>query len=180
MRIKVIVISLSEDVDRRARFAADAPEDGLDWQFFDAHRKPTGGLSYDPADALVAKGRHLTPGELGCYSSHYATWRQLLGDDVDGYVVLEDDVFVDWNFLDALAGQDLSAEGISFLRLYYKLPERALVRRKNFVRRSTSLVELLDLSFGIQGYFIGKPAAARFTRQFAKIVRPIDDQMDRH
>lgn len=180
MRLKVLVVSLDTANERRTRFSAAVPADTLDWEFFDAHRSLAPGLHYDEAEAVRRKGRPLKPGELGCYSSHYAIWQRLIESDDDGYIVLEDDVVPDWQFLTALARQPLDERGISYLRLYYKFPARYIVRERNFVRRSTSIVELLDMAFGTQGYLITKPAAARFVDTFRNVVRPIDDQLDRH
>ncbi|MBT2132816.1 glycosyltransferase family 25 protein [Croceibacterium sp. LX-88] len=180
MKVKVVVVSLDTASDRRARFSATVPADSLDWEFFDAHRGLAPGLRYDEAEAIRRKGRPLKPGELGCYSSHYAIWQQLLESDDDAYIVLEDDVVPDWKFLAALAREPLVQRGIRYLRLYYKYPARYLVRERNFVRRSTSIIELLDLAFGTQGYVVTKPAAEVFVKTFRNVVRPVDDQLDRH
>ncbi|MBO9518187.1 MAG: glycosyltransferase family 25 protein [Porphyrobacter sp.] len=180
MKTKVLVVSLETASERRERFSAAAPADALDWEFFDAHRGLSPDLHYDEAEAIRRKGRPLKPGELGCYSSHYAIWQRLLESDDEAYIVLEDDVVPDWRFLSALSRQSLAERGIRYLRLYYKFPARYIVRERNFVRRSTSIVELLDLAFGTQGYVITKPAAAIFVETFRNVVRPIDDQLDRH
>jgi glycosyl transferase family 25 len=180
MKLKVLVVSLDTASERRARFSAGAPDNALEWEFFDAHRSLAPDLCYEEAEAIRCKGRPLKPGELGCYSSHYAIWQRLLESDDDAYVVLEDDVIPDWRFLKALAQQPLVERGIRYLRLYYKFPARHIVRERNFVRRSTSIIELLDLAFGTQGYVITKPAAKIFVETFRNVVRPIDDQLDRH
>lgn len=180
MKLKVVVLSLESAADRRREFAAGVPDDALPWSFFDAHRSLDPRLRYDPASAVHHKGRELKPGEIGCYSSHYAIWAQLMDDDCDAYIVLEDDVVADWRFLAALADEPLADQNIHYLRLYYKKPSRFLERRNHFVRRSTRLVELLDLAFGTQGYLIDKIAARRFLEGFQEVVRPIDDQLDRH
>jgi glycosyl transferase family 25 len=180
MKVKVMVVSLATATERRERFAASAPADGLDWEFFDAHHALSPELRYEDGAAIRHKGRALRPGELGCYSSHYAIWRRLLDSEMDAFIVLEDDVVPDWDFLAALSREPLVQREVHYLRLYYKNPARFLVRERNFVRRSTSIIELLDLAFGTQGYLITKRAAATFLNRFREVVRPIDDQMDRY
>jgi glycosyl transferase family 25 len=180
VKLKVVVLSLDTAAERRREFSAHVPSDSLPWSFFDAHRALDTRLHYDPRGARLVKGRELQPGEIGCYSSHYAIWAQLLDDDCDAYVVLEDDVVVDWRFLAALETEPLAEQSIHYLRLYYKQPSRFILRRNSFVRRSTRLIELLDTAYGTQGYLIDKVAAEQFLKSFRRVVNTIDDQLDRH
>lgn len=180
MTIKTIVVSVPDAQDRRRAFESRVPAEAPAWSFFDAHQKLVQPLVYDEDGARLHKGRELSRGELGCYSSHYAVWIQLLADECDAYIILEDDVIADWRFLSALRSEELDQLNISYLRLYYKRPARTVVRQTDFVRRSTSIVEVLDPCFGTQGYYIAKPAARRFVERFSRVTRPIDDQMDRH
>ena len=71
---------------------------------------------------MVAKGRPLTPGELGCYSSHYHAWLALLDSQAAQMIVLEDDTIVDWTFLEKLATVDFRTLGVNYLRLYARRP----------------------------------------------------------
>ncbi|MGB3723385.1 MAG: glycosyltransferase family 25 protein [Pacificimonas sp.] len=180
MKLEIVVLSLDSATERRAQFTASAAGTTLNWRFFDAHRELDSRLSYDPDQARRHKGRVLSAGERGCYSSHFAIWHELLESDFDALIVLEDDVVVDWAFLEALANEPLADMGVHYLRLYYKKPGRYIVRKKHVVQRSTRLIELLDLAFGTQGYVIDKFAARRFCDKFTNVVRPIDDQLDRH
>ena len=120
MRTSIVVISLPEAADRRATFAARAAGTSLPWRWFDARRDLGAGLEHDPDEAIVAKGRPMYPGELGCYASHYAAWTTFLESDADQLLVLEDDTIVDWGFLARMVEVDLDAAGIAYLRLYAK------------------------------------------------------------
>jgi glycosyl transferase family 25 len=95
---KVVVISLPDASDRRASFAERARGTSIGWTWFDAHLELAPGLTHDPDEAIVAKGRPLYPGELGCYSSHYAAWEMFLDSGAPQMLVLEDDTIVDWGF----------------------------------------------------------------------------------
>lgn len=178
-RTKVLVVSMADATDRQQRFTERANGAGVSWSFFTAYSKLHPALVYDETEALLAHGRPLRAGELGCYSSHYAIWEQLVADDVDQYVVLEDDVIVDWEYLKKIIEADLSTMKIDYLRLYYKYPVRQIVLKYAFVDRSRSLVELSDFAYGTQGYLITKAAAARLLKHCRTVHRPIDDELDR-
>ena len=178
-RTKIIVISMADAVERRSRFQDRARDAVAAWSFFPARTSLHPNLSYNERDAIIAKGRPLRPGEIGCYSSHYATWRDLQGDDVDQYVVLEDDVIVDWTFVGQMMEIDFAKIGIDYLRLYYKAPARPAMVRENFFGRSRSIVEVSGSAFGTQGYLITKAGAKVFLDHCRVVKRPIDDEMDR-
>jgi glycosyl transferase family 25 len=179
VRTRILVISMVDAEKRRGRFAERARNAGVSWSFYPAHTSLHPGLRYDERAAIVAKGRPLRAGELGVFSSHHAIWGDLQSDDADQYVILEDDVIVDWSFLAKLAQVDLSAIGVHYLRLYYKLPVRAAVVREDFIERARSIVELEHTAFGAQGYAITKAGAKTLLDHCGTVSRPIDDEMER-
>lgn len=176
---KIFVVSLRNATERRRSFETVNAGASQPWAFFDAHETLHPDLDYDEDNAIIAKGRPLTRGEIGCYSSHYTLWKQLADDDVDQYLVLEDDVIVDWQYLESFLAEHHQAAGNDYIRLYYKQPVRSRVLQKNFLSRSTRLIELSGHSFGTQAYLVTKNGARRFMAQARKVTRPIDDEMDR-
>lgn len=180
VRTKTFVISMANAAVRRADFAASAVDTILPWQFFDARTELEPGLSYAEDDAVIAKGRPLRAGELGCYSSHYALWRQLQADDAaDQYIILEDDVIADWSFLEPMAATNHAADGHDYIRLYYKKPAPSRILKRDFVCRASWLIEVTGYCFGTQGYLITRRGAQRFADALQQVKRPIDDAMDR-
>jgi glycosyl transferase family 25 len=121
---KVLVISLPDATDRRTTFTGRARGTTIQWTWFDAHRQLAPGLSHDPDEAIVAKGCPMYPGELGCYSSHYAAWQAFLDSGAPQLLVLEDDTIVDWGFLEKLVKVDLQAGGIPVLEALRQAPRR--------------------------------------------------------
>jgi glycosyl transferase, family 25 len=179
VRTKIIVISMADAAERRSRFQDRARTAPVAWSFYPARTSLHPALSYDEQAAIVAKGRPLRAGEIGCYASHYAAWEDLQKDEADQYVVLEDDVIVDWAFVGKLAEVDLAAMGLDYLRLYYKFPAHAALVKENFIERARSVVELSGSAFGTQGYAITKAGAKVFLDHCRIVCRPIDDEMDR-
>ena len=179
-RTKIIVINMMDAGERRDRFETRARHAPLPWSFYPAHTSLHPALTYNEQGAIIAKGRPLRPGELGAYSTHYAAWQDLQSDDADQYVVLEDDVIVDWNFLGKLAQVNLASMGINYLRLCYTHPTRrmALVK-ENFVDGKHAIVELHATVFGAMAYVITKAGARIFLDHCRVVRRPIDDEMDR-
>lgn len=179
-RTKIFVVSLRGAQDRRKAFVAFNLKGAPLWKFFDACETLHPDLDYDDDNAIIAKGRPLTRGELGCYSSHYALWKQLIDDEhADQYIILEDDVIADWHYLERFSGVRHEDAGNDYIRLYYKRPAPFRVLEKNYLARSTSLVELSGYCFGTQAYLLTKNGARHFAGRLRKVIRPIDDEMDR-
>jgi glycosyl transferase family 25 len=174
----VLVISLPDAASRRAAFAERARDTTLSWRFFEAHRELGAGLTYTPDDAIVAKGRELMPGELGCYSSHYHAWQTLLDSGAPQMIVLEDDTIVDWTFVEKLATLDFTARGVSYLRLFAKRP-CAFRLHGEAIEPQRYLVEFAAYAHGTQGYVITRQGAQRFLRHCRRVRRPVDIEMDR-
>ncbi len=175
----VVVISLPGATDRRAAFSARAGGAGLEWRYFDASQDLGPELSYDPDDAVVAKGRPLCASELGCYASHHRAWREFLDSAFPQMIVLEDDTIVDWAFLEKVASVDLQASGISYLRLFAKRPCAFRRWQPHAIEPLRYLIEYLDYAYGTQAYVITRRGAERFLRHCRRVRRPIDDELDR-
>ncbi|MCI4592662.1 glycosyltransferase family 25 protein [Sphingobium sp. BYY-5] len=175
----VLVVSMENATARRAAFTERARATGLPWRFFDGKRTLADGLVL-AADAVERnKGRQLTQGEIGCYSSHFSIWQDMIANGTRQSIVLEDDTIVDWAFLARLAETNLTAEGIPYLRLYAKTPTWQKKIRKDFLQHSRTVVELVGNAYGTQAYVITLEGARAFSQACRVVRRPIDDEMDR-
>src|SRR3546814_95490 len=163
----VLVIAMADAVERRAAFSARAARAGIPWRFVEACSDLAEGLRYDAAAVERNKGRPLTKGELGCYSSHFTIWREMAEQGIAQCIVLEDDTIVDWAFMAQLAATDLAARDIPYLRLYSKFPTFSRIVERDFLQHSRSVVELVGYPFGTQAYAITLPAARAFLRACA-------------
>lgn len=149
--VQLFVISNPSALERR--------KTNVPWRFFDARTGLPDGLRYD-ADAVERnKGRQLTKGEIGCYSSHYAIWQDMVRQNTPQCIILEDDTLVDWAFLSELASLDFAAMKIPYMRLYSKKPGFLRVVEWRFLNRSRSLIEYMGYVCGTQAYVITQEGA---------------------
>ncbi len=168
-RTAIRVISLETATERRRAFAGRAERTTARWSFFDARTTPDPDLTWNRNSLLRHKGRELLPGERGNYSSHFALWRELAASDHDQLIVFEDDIWVDWPFVERLARTDLAAHGVGYLNLIVKrlapfrevghVGERALVQFMGYTHGTCYAVtrsraaESLDYLGHVRGNF---------------------------
>lgn len=175
----ILVVSMENAAARRTAFAERARGVSIPWRFFDAKQALADGLTYD-ADAVGRnKGRQLTDGEIGCYSSHFSIWQEIIAEGWRQCIVLEDDTIVDWAFLARIAATNLAAHDIRYLRLYAKTPIWHRTVRKNFLQHARTVVELVGHAYGTQAYAITIEGARALSAACRTVRRPIDDEMDR-
>jgi glycosyl transferase family 25 len=172
------VISLASSQGRRTNFIANA-KTRLTWSFFDAHEKLDPALAYDPIDVILALGTPMTAGELGCYSSHFAVWREFLASPHHQLLVLEDDVVVDWGYLEFLLGHDFEKMGIRYLRLFAKRPSSFRHVVTQFLEFNHDLIQFTGYVWGTQGYLLTRAGAEQFVQHLRRVRRKLDSQMDR-
>jgi glycosyl transferase, family 25 len=169
------VISLASDAERRLAFGTRAASSRVAWSYFDAHTELSPHLRYAVDEAIVHRGRALTCGELGCYSSHYTLWQEFLASPYRQLLVLEDDTLVDWCFVERLVAFDLAATGIDYLRLFSKsLGKPALIGPM----LDRYLIENVSYSFGTQAYMLTRTGAVFLTDALRDVVAPVDDSLD--
>lgn len=177
---KIWVISLADAVDRKARFERSALPCVAPYEFFDAHKELARPLRHQKGITRSTHGRSLRTAELGCYSSHYALWQWLADSACDQMLVLEDDVCVDWAFIDYLLRHDFRSMGIPYLRLFAKIPARWRYVASPFLDRYRHLIRFTSYALGTQAYLITKPAAVKWLQAGRDIRFPIDVFMDRY
>ncbi|WP_310475517.1 glycosyltransferase family 25 protein [Sandarakinorhabdus sp.] len=176
--IAVRVISLRGSPRRAGMSAQLAAIPGLDWQFVDAAEAVPTDLPHDEEATLQTIRRSLTRGELGCFASHFGIWRRLAAmPAASTMVVLEDDLLLDPVFFTNLEAIAVSIPDIPYLRLHAKAPAPANVVGRVAGRH---LVRYRGMAFGTQAYLLRQPAAARLVASITRIVRPIDDELDRY
>jgi glycosyl transferase, family 25 len=171
----VRVVSLERDTERRSAFTQRATTN-LQWSYFDAATTLAPELLYSPEDAIVSRGRPLSPGELGCYSSHYRLWMEFLNSSLEQLLVLEDDTLIDWRFIEMLLECSVEDLGLRYLRLFAKAAGDPVFVGPCLDRY---LYEHRGYSLGSQAYLLTRAGAEHFVRHLKRVKCPIDDALDK-
>jgi len=175
VRTMVRVISRVTDTDRRVSFRERAAGASLPWRFFDACTELASHLTYDEDEVIVRRGRPLTRGELGCYSSHTKVWLEFLASEDDQLIVLEDDTLVDWGFLEDVARHNFEANCIQYLRLASTAWPPQIYKGELLGRYVT---HYLGYALGSQAYLLTRAGAHKLFQHMREVRGPVDDVMD--
>jgi len=173
----VFVVSLKSSTDRRDIFTRRALDSTVTWKFFDAHRTLTPPLTYDEKQSFIHSGYALTDSERACYSSHYGVWQEIVEKDIPQAVIVEDDAVIDWNFIPKLFSENLTGQGIDYLKLVNTRPVKFRIVQEPFLDKV--LVNFSGYAFGTVAYFVTNRGARIFLEKLKHVRRPIDRAMDR-
>jgi glycosyl transferase family 25 len=177
--IRIYVVSLERSADRRANMRVQLGALGLDYEFFPAVDGMAGEhlrfANYSDKFCLKAWRRPLTPGEVGCFASHYSLWQRCVERD-EPMIVMEDDVEVSPCLTEAMQLMP-SLAGVGYVRL-------AGVRTRRFrsIPRDLpppwKLVRFLTGPMGTQCYVLFPRGAAHFLVSSYRWTLPVDIYMD--
>lgn len=108
--MKIYVLSLASDTERRARLVAQLRALGLDFEIFNAVDGRNGlpeeyYRRVDFVKAAARLGRRLGNGEAACAISHALIYERILSEGHPYALILEDDVQVDQNLLRLIASE---------------------------------------------------------------------------
>lgn len=133
---------------------------------------------YDLAKRLHRFGYGLTPGEIGCYLSHRAVWRQFLDSSHDIACILEDDGVLHDDFLERVADIGAAREHWDFVRLYSLYRRGA--RPYCMTAGSRQLNWVACSAMSTLGYLLTRKAAETLLVHTQEIMFTIDEAIDRH
>lgn len=180
---KVLVLTLRQSEDRQARIKQALDEAGIGFEFFwgiDGRKYSHPLLDfYDEPKRLKAKGGPMTPGQLGCFASHFNIWTRC-DEENTNYIVLEDDVVFDEAKLKSFieSAPQLPAH-FECLRLFdnktrsHKRYELAGFGRFRVLRYTNGPMSTM-------GYFLTPKAARKFLASTSPVFLPVDIHMDRY
>ncbi|GHX92058.1 glycosyltransferase family 25 protein [Vibrio cholerae] len=120
--MKIFVISLKNSIERRERVIESFSRMNLKFEFFDAIYGKDGlpeDLVNKPDDLhrRIFRSRPLSPGERGCFASHYRLWEMCvkMGQPI---LILEDDCIPTEFFSSVLSQlESLHSKGYEYLRV---------------------------------------------------------------
>lgn len=173
MRVKVI--NMASQADRREATAMRLAEAGIEFDFFQAITGEEAIRSklferIDEKEFVLNTGRKITPGEIGCYASHRELWRQC-ADENRPYVIMEDDFKLLDGFVDALSLSRSIIDRAGFIRLQTDLraKKREVIKIDQFV-----ISRFIKPPHGLMCYCLSPNTARRFLEATRALVEPVD------
>lgn len=171
--MKIFVVSLAGSSDRRERVSRELK--GIPFEFFDAlngHKGLPDELEQkiDDKHRRIFRSRPLSPGERGCYGSHYRLWQKCveLGEPI---VILEDDFKATNYFEDVLSHLRELSNNYDYIRLEPQYTESRNLGFDEHVQK----VLWLDNSKGTTGYFITPNGAKKFLHASERWICSVDN-----
>jgi glycosyl transferase, family 25 len=168
------VINLDRSVDRRQAFMQMANNTKLEWDFFSAYTSLTEPLQYDYRIATRRCGRPLSPSEIGTYTSHFKLWEWLANSDYEQIIIFEDDVIVDWDFIELLSATKFCGYGIHLLRLHILYPCRYKMVKYRLFSPNGHLVRIVGNVPGAAAYLLTRVAAHVLVSNYSIVAAPLD------
>jgi len=166
-QIRIYVVSLPENEDRRAHIRAQFDRFALEFEFVDAIVvAKTGGVD---SSRIIG---HLSPGEVSCLLSHRLVYEKILSSSDETAIVIEDDVIISFEFANFVRNWSSSKFEMSnyvlFLFWAYYLEEDCELVSKfvdNLILKNTCCSEVYQIVStpahlsGTYGYFLDRSAA---------------------
>lgn len=157
----IVVISLTDCLERRASIAAQFDALGVDFKFFNAvdGRKglpPEHESNVDRAGTIARYGYPMSDGEYACALSHQQVYKWIIDEGLPGAIILEDDAILTHRFADFIRDEVYLAGDL--VQLFYFQAHVWRVGRK--VERSFALSRLAGLTWMTAAYSISARGAA--------------------
>ncbi|UPR28457.1 glycosyltransferase family 25 protein [Vibrio crassostreae] len=176
--MNIFVISLDDALERRVSIEQQFANIGQDFKFFDAvdGRKDVHPLfsNYNSKKRMRCKGYEMTPGELGCFASHYLLWEKCVELN-EPIVVIEDDAQLETCFEQSIKGID-QLDQYGYIRLFVNGRRRQF--RKIGTYKTHDVVEYSRGPAATRAYYLTPGAAKRFIGSAQEWILAVDDYMD--
>lgn len=119
--MKVFVVSLNHALDRRERVQRVMADLDVEFEFFDAINGFVGlpekfNGCQDDLHRRLLRSRPLTPGEKGCYASHYLLWEKCIQLN-EPIVILEDDFLPTQHFCEVIKSLPIMLNEYEYIKL---------------------------------------------------------------
>jgi len=185
--LKIFVISLDDQTERRATITGQLRPLGLEFEFFDAIRG-----SDDPSRHFAATSawqyrlntrRDPRPNEVGCYASHLSMWKKCVALN-EPIVIMEDDFVAQSTFPDAVetAGKLIDRYGFTRFERFRRDPRLSRVRQGAHSVLTSGQFELFYLSdppLCMTAYAVNPTTAGLLAGASETLIGPVDKFMQR-
>lgn len=175
MRYKIYVINLQRASSRLLAMQKKFEDLGLSFQRIEA----TDGraMSAEQRQAFACarpRANGWIPGHIGCFCSHYQTWKQIADGNEDFGVVFEDDVQISAALPSVLAGIGPHLAQFDVLRLEATKHRVLLNRGSHFPVAGVNMVEVRSETWGAGAYVLPKRTAQRLLAEPVARHSPVD------
>ena len=180
--MRIIVINLDADTDRRGRIENRLRELNLRWERLpavDGQRLAPHHEALVDRDEQDARGLRIPPGAVGCWLSHRLAQRIVADSAEPMALILEDDILIDDDLpevLDTLEGE--VAPRFDVIRLHRLNLRRKFLPVLRIGARSIGFVRPSDS--GAQAYVITRAAANRLIASIPRMVELADHALYAH
>lgn len=171
MRYSVFLINLERQTDRLNFMKAQL-----------------GALGIDPIRIAAVDGRDtearsksaaafyapLTGGEIGCFESHRKIWKRVVDEELDGAIVVEDDVVLSADFAN-LDFSNLNIQGCDLVKLdHWDSQDSWYGTREISITPDRSVRRLLGTEFSTGCYFVSRRGAQKLLALSRNYFIPVD------
>ena len=180
--INIFVINLKRSESRWRNIERQLKQSGLKADRFEAVDGHAGQhplfSRYDDKLSRLWKGRPLSPGQLGCFASHFLIWEECVRLDTP-VIAIEDDAVIEPSiFHDFLAAVESFPKALECIRLFTNHSKHhSIIPVRNY--RTFSIVKYTKGPMRATGYFITPGGAAKFLHNAERWFLPVDITMDR-
>ena len=181
--MRILVINLDEDTERRVRVERRLCEIGLGWERLsavDGRRLTPMRDALIDRDAQAKLGLRVSSGEVGCGPSHRLAQRMVAEGPDDAALILEDDIRIHEDLPEALEriSQGTAGEFDVIRRRRFKLRRKYVPIRDIGDGRTIGLVRPADS--GAQAYVMTRGAARRIVGSIPRMVQPAEHTLYQH
>ncbi len=178
---RAYVINLDHSTDRLKRMQKRLEAAQIPWQrvpaIHGATLKPHQYAGIDRKGFLRAHGRHIEPGDIGCYVSHIKALQTFLASDDAFGLILEDDVAFEDDFhlvMADLLQNTRHWDVVQFAGRHHGMPVPQLKLSGNY-----RLVAFLTRRTGAGAYLVNRKAAQSYIEKLYPMQVPYDHVYDR-
>lgn len=187
MPMKIFVISLADEHERRAAITQQLHPLGLSFEFFEAVRGSENSLQYfstvSHLQYQLNTRREPLPNEVGCYASHLSMW-QHCAESGEPVVIMEDDFVAQDFFPGAIETAGKLIDRYGFIRFEPFRRDARLTRTSQGARKVTKqdafeLYYLADPPLSMTAYAVNPESARTLADASATLVGPVDKFIQR-
>ncbi|TMP32425.1 glycosyl transferase family 25 [Pseudoalteromonas rubra] len=131
---------------------------------------------YNPSENHKRYHRHLTPGEIGCYISHYRIYEKVVNENIPYALVLEDDLHIE-DSLAPLLSLFSDIEGWDMVKLSDNRANPFI--EQTVLNQKFTMGNYKKVPNGTQGYLISLGGAKKLIQR-RPFFRPIDVDFQFH